>query len=342
MWRSHKRPSWWCCSRTAAAPPPSREGGGPNNRLKRSGSRSSASSGKSPKQSPRDQTASGKMRYATLQAPQCPVVHHAPSQPLPPGHPPTHSTPASSLKPPLAERCVFFRTADDFSSTPPSVSRSTSNAGFIQSPLTGQLVSTAEYLKEHANVAPLKEGESLQLDPDHCLVLSSRNSQLALIQSSHVHSMLEARFGNASPFYKASSQDPASQQQHSQAALDSLKKNITHLSLQKPCTFPITSMSTAGDQNQRSPLYVIGGEGKAIWTKELEVALKAGAVDAIVHCLKDVPTTLPEGLELAAILEREDPRDALVIKDGLPYKVSIFTVCIPRTLTDMISSTDTR
>jgi hydroxymethylbilane synthase len=66
-------------------------------------------------------------------------------------------------------------------------------------------------------------------------------------------------------------------------------------------------MSTAGDQNQRSPLYVIGGDGRAIWTKELEVALAAGAVDALM---------------LGAILEREDPRDALVIKAGLPYKVS--------------------
>jgi hydroxymethylbilane synthase len=89
-----------------------------------------------------------------------------------------------------------------------------------------------------------------------------------------------------------------------------------------PCAFPITSMSTAGDQNQRSPLYVIGGDGRAIWTKELEVALAAGAVDAIIHCLKDVPTQLPDGLMLGAILEREDPRDALVIKAGLPYKVS--------------------
>ena len=46
-------------------------------------------------------------------------------------------------------------------------------------------------------------------------------------------------------------------------------------------------------------------------------------MDAIVHCTKDVPTTLPDGLELAAILEREDPRDALVVKGDLPYKVRI-------------------
>ena len=40
-------------------------------------------------------------------------------------------------------------------------------------------------------------------------------------------------------------------------------------------------MSTAGDHNLKSPLYVIGGEGKAIWTKELEVALKVGGVDVL-------------------------------------------------------------
>lgn len=49
------------------------------------------------------------------------------------------------------------------------------------------------------------------------------------------------------------------------------------------------------------------------------MALAAGAVDAIVHSLKDLPTTLPEGFMLGAVIEREDPRDALVIKNGLPY-----------------------
>lgn len=57
----------------------------------------------------------------------------------------------------------------------------------------------------------------------------------------------------------------------------------------------------------------------ALWTKELEVELVAGNVDAIVHSLKDVPTEFPPGCELGAILEREDPSDALCVKAGLSY-----------------------
>ena len=45
-----------------------------------------------------------------------------------------------------------------------------------------------------------------------------------------------------------------------------------------------------------------------------------GEVDIIVHCLKDVPTALPAGCELGAILEREEPQDCLVVKQGLSYK----------------------
>ena len=77
-------------------------------------------------------------------------------------------------------------------------------------------------------------------------------------------------------------------------------------------------MTTEGDKNQSQALYLIGG--KALWTKELEVGLLDGSIDLIVHSLKDVPTTLPEGCAIGAILEREDPRDALVVKEGLEYK----------------------
>ncbi|SCZ89326.1 BZ3500_MvSof-1268-A1-R1_Chr1-1g01109 [Microbotryum saponariae] len=79
----------------------------------------------------------------------------------------------------------------------------------------------------------------------------------------------------------------------------------------------IYGMTTAGDKNQSQPLYLLGG--KALWTKELEVALMDGSVDAIVHSLKDVPTEFPPGCELGAVLEREDPSDALCVKKGLPY-----------------------
>jgi len=82
--------------------------------------------------------------------------------------------------------------------------------------------------------------------------------------------------------------------------------------------FSTSFMSTAGDKNQSQALYLLGG--KALWTKELEVALKEDRVDMLVHSLKDVPTTLPEGCTIGAILEREDPVDSLVMKKGVQWK----------------------
>ena len=83
-------------------------------------------------------------------------------------------------------------------------------------------------------------------------------------------------------------------------------------------SFGASFMTTEGDKNQSQALYLVGG--KAFWTKELEVALIDGSVDMLVHSLKDVPTTLPAGCILGGILEREDPADSLVVKEGLSYK----------------------
>ena len=78
--------------------------------------------------------------------------------------------------------------------------------------------------------------------------------------------------------------------------------------------FGTAFMSTQGDKNQSQALYLLGG--KSLWTKELEVALLEGEVDMLVHSLKDVPTALPEGCALGAILEREHGEDSLVVKKG--------------------------
>ncbi|KAG6869044.1 hypothetical protein C0993_004717 [Termitomyces sp. T159_Od127] len=83
-------------------------------------------------------------------------------------------------------------------------------------------------------------------------------------------------------------------------------------------TFSASFMATSGDKNQSQALYLLGG--KALWTKELEVVLKERGVDMVVHSLKDVPTTLPEGCSIGAILKREDPVDSLVVKSGKPWK----------------------
>jgi len=77
-------------------------------------------------------------------------------------------------------------------------------------------------------------------------------------------------------------------------------------------------ISSTGDKNQTDALYLMGE--KSVWTEELEAALLDESVDLVVHSLKDVPTTLPAGMEIGAILEREDPADGLVMKDGLPFR----------------------
>ena len=74
----------------------------------------------------------------------------------------------------------------------------------------------------------------------------------------------------------------------------------------------IEIIKTTGDKIVDVPLAKVGGKG--LFTKEIEEALLAGSIDAAVHSLKDVPSELPQGLILAAIPEREDPRDALVGK----------------------------
>ncbi|KAF7356722.1 hypothetical protein MVEN_01007100 [Mycena venus] len=82
--------------------------------------------------------------------------------------------------------------------------------------------------------------------------------------------------------------------------------------------FTTSFLSSAGDRNKSQALYLLGG--KALWTKDLEVALKDGSVDILVHCLKDMPTMLPDGCVIGAILEREDPVDSLVVKAGKEWK----------------------
>ena len=76
--------------------------------------------------------------------------------------------------------------------------------------------------------------------------------------------------------------------------------------------FAIDVISTSGDRIQDRPLSEAGGKG--LFTKEIEEALLAGRIDIAVHSSKDMPTQLPEGLELSAFLPREDPRDAFIGK----------------------------
>jgi hydroxymethylbilane synthase len=110
------------------------------------------------------------------------------------------------------------------------------------------------------------------------LRIGSRGSQLALWQANHISALLRARGHD-------------------------VEIQIIH---------------TTGDKITDVPLAQVGakgGSGKGIFTKEIEEALAAGAVDLAVHSLKDLPTTLAPGFKLAAITEREDARDAFCSRE---------------------------
>ena len=102
----------------------------------------------------------------------------------------------------------------------------------------------------------------------------------------------------------------------SQLALYQTKFVITELNKHYPSyKFEIVEMSTLGDNVLDKTLSKIGE--KSLFTKELEIALEKGDVDFVVHSMKDLPTSLPPGMVIGAVLEREDPRDAVIIKSGL-------------------------
>ncbi len=74
--------------------------------------------------------------------------------------------------------------------------------------------------------------------------------------------------------------------------------------------FEIVVISTSGDRIQDRPLSQAGGKG--LFTKEIEEAMLDGRIDLAVHSSKDMPTVLPDGLEISAFLEREDVRDVFI------------------------------
>jgi hydroxymethylbilane synthase len=87
-------------------------------------------------------------------------------------------------------------------------------------------------------------------------------------------------------------------------------EHVKALLEQRDHQISLLGMTTRGDQILDRSLSKVGGKG--LFVKELELALEEGRADIAVHSLKDVPMELPEGFALACVMEREDPRDALV------------------------------
>jgi hydroxymethylbilane synthase len=131
--------------------------------------------------------------------------------------------------------------------------------------------------------------------PEQCIRIATRKSPLAMWQAEHVAGALR----------------------HAHPGL----------------AVEILGMSTQGDKILDTPLAKIGGKG--LFVKELEQRMQAGDADIAVHSMKDVPVTLPEGLHLSVILQREDPRDAFVSNlhadlDALPQGARIGTSSLRR------------
>ena len=96
---------------------------------------------------------------------------------------------------------------------------------------------------------------------------------------------------------------------------------------------PLVEIVTTGDRIQDRRLLEVGG--KSLFTKEIEEALLDGRVDVAVHSMKDVPAEQPDGLAIAAIPEREDPRDAFISENwsslaDLPQGAKVGTASLRR------------
>jgi hydroxymethylbilane synthase len=95
----------------------------------------------------------------------------------------------------------------------------------------------------------------------------------------------------------------------------------------------LVHIRTEGDMRTDVPLWAV--DGRAFFTKEIDRALLANEIDIAVHSLKDVSTLMEEGIALAAVLEREDPRDALISRNGaslveLPPRARVGTSSLRR------------
>lgn len=151
-----------------------------------------------------------------------------------------------------------------------------------------QIMSTTEHKNGIA-----KDVDMTEVTDRKVVVVGSRQSCLAMIQTNHVIDLLKVQY----PDHE----------------------------------FEVRTMETIGDKNLDKALPEIGDKG--LFTQELESALLNKQVDFIVHSLKDLPTSLPPNCSIGAILEREDPADVLVLREGLvledPFSILTDSCVLP-------------
>ncbi|KAF2706011.1 porphobilinogen deaminase [Pleomassaria siparia CBS 279.74] len=129
----------------------------------------------------------------------------------------------------------------------------------------------------------------------------------------------------------ASSPNPTINIGTRQSALAQIQARAVEASLKAAhpdYNYKICPVLATGDKDKVTPLQQLsqGENAKSLWTGELETMLENKELNLIVHCLKDMPTQLPDHLTLGAILEREDPRDALIISPRLPKETTLATL----------------
>lgn len=147
-------------------------------------------------------------------------------------------------------------------------------------PLLDPTTSVQEMSSKQISPVSALSARSGAVTGDNAVHIGSRKSALALIQTDIVHKALQAAHPD-------------------------------HI-------YEVHAMNTMGDKNQVTALHSFGA--KALWTHELEADLLDGRLDLIVHSLKDMPTQLPPKCTIGCIMNRADPRDAVVMKVGSPYK----------------------
>jgi len=139
-------------------------------------------------------------------------------------------------------------------------------------------------------------------------ILGTRKSPLALVQANHVSALLSASHPTLSfPIQTVIVQGD-------------IDKTTPFLQMESKISSDLSQSQTTSSNlptlNQQNIKKIASDAAKNIWLEEMENMLRKGELDILQHCLKDMPTTLPKDFILAAVMQRVDPTDAVVMPLG--------------------------